>query len=172
MPEHPNHTRTEPKRVYLTPEARGLVQEWADREGVTFSAAIETLARLGLRQDPRDAWGPALAAKVVGAVRADLARYRALLAATALDAGIGMRMAAAAAKTLRPADYPRMKRLARLEAIQTLRTRNALAELGFPPDPLSADAAQEPTAAPETAVPGGPPTPGAAGQASEPGAAA
>ena len=94
MPEHPNHTRTEPKRVYLTPEAR-----------------------LGLQQDPRDAWGPALAAKVVGAIRADLGRYRALLAATALDAGTTLRVASAATKTLRPKEYPDIKRLARLEAV-------------------------------------------------------
>ena len=60
MPEHPNYVRTEPKRVYLTPEARAAIQAWADHEGVTFSAGIETLARLGLREDPRDAWGPAL----------------------------------------------------------------------------------------------------------------
>ena len=134
MPEHPNHTRTEPKRVYLTPEARAAVQAWAAAQGVTFSAGIETLARLGLQQDPRDAWGPALAAKVTGAVRADLARYRALLAATALDAGVAVRMAAAAVKTLRPKEYPHIKRAARLEAVDALRRRDALAELGLPAD--------------------------------------
>ena len=135
MPEHPNHTRTEPKRVYLTPEARALIQQWADREGVNFSAGIETLARLGLQQDPRDAWGPALAAKVVGAIRADLGRYRALLAATALDAGTTLRVASAATKTLRPKEYPDIKPLARLQAVEALRRRDALAELGLPDTP-------------------------------------
>jgi hypothetical protein len=135
MPEHPNYARTERKQVCLTPEGRGLIQRWADQEGVSFSAAIETLARVGLQQDPRDAWGPALAAKVVGAVRADLGRYRALLAATALDAGITLRVASAATKTLRPREYPEIKRLARLEAVAALRRRDALAELGLPGDP-------------------------------------
>jgi hypothetical protein len=143
MPEHPNHTRTEPKRVYLTPEARALVQQWADREGVTFSAGIETLARLGLQQDPRDAWGPALAAKVVGAVRADLGRYRALLAATALDAGTTLRVASAATKMLRPKEYPDIKRLARLEAVEALRRRDALAELGLPDGPVDQALAED-----------------------------
>ena len=68
-------------------------------------------------------------------MRADLARYRALLAATALDAGTTLRMAAAATKVLRPKEYPDIKRLARLEAIEALRRRDALAELGLPADP-------------------------------------
>jgi hypothetical protein len=135
MPEHPNHVRTERKQVCLTPEGRDLIQRWAQQEGISFSAAIETLARVGLRQDPRDAWAPALAAKVVGAVRADLGRYRALLAATALDAGITLRVASAATKTLRPREYADIKRLARLEAVAALRRRDALAELGLPDDP-------------------------------------
>ena len=155
MPEHPNHTRTEPKRVYLTPEARAAVQAWAAAQGVTFSAGIETLARLGLQQDPRDAWGPALAAKVTGAVRADLARYRALLAATALDAGVAVRMASAAVKTLRPQEYPHIKRAARLEAVDALRRRDALAELGLPADPDAPEgtppAGDAPTAAEDAA---------------------
>ena len=140
MPEHPNHTATRAKHVCLTDVARAAVQAWADREAVTFSAAIETLARLGLQQDPRDAWGPALAAKVVGAVRADLGRYGALLAATALDAGITLRMASAATRTLRPKEYPDIKRLARLEAVAALRRRDALAELGLPDESPSAAA--------------------------------
>jgi hypothetical protein len=148
MPEHPNHTATRAKHVYLTEDARAAVQGWADREGVTFSAAIETLARLGLQQDPREAWGPALAAKVVGAVRADLGRYRALLAAAALDAGITLRMASAATRTLRPKEYPDIKRLARLEAVAALRRRDALAELGLPDEPPVARDAEPATADP------------------------
>src|ERR687894_654622 len=132
MPEHPNHTATRAKHVCLTDDARAAVQAWADQEGISFSAAIETLARVGLQQDPRDAWGPALAAKVVGAVRADLGRYRALLAATALDAGITLRMAAATTKTLRPREYPDIKRLARLEAGEAPRPRDPPAQPGAP----------------------------------------
>jgi hypothetical protein len=155
MPEHLNHphARTERKQVCLTPEGRGLIQAWAAQEGVSFSAAIETLARVGLRQDPRDAWGPALAAKVVAAVRADLGRYRALLAATALDAGTTLRVASAATRVLRPKEYPQIKRLARLEAIEALRRRDALAELGLPDDPAPAgeSAEEAEAAAPEEA---------------------
>jgi hypothetical protein len=154
MPEPP--TRTDPtdrpasargaaKHVYLSDQARAGVQAWADREGVSFSAALDTLARLALGEDPRDAWSPVLTAKLLGAVRADLGRHRALLAATALDAGIAVRMASAAAKALRPKDYPRMKRLARLEAVEALRRRDALAELGLPTDGDAPAAAGEAT---------------------------
>ncbi len=152
MPEHPNHVSTRPKHVSLTDDGRAAVQAWADREGVSFSAAIETLARLGLQQDPRDAWGPALAAKVTGAVRADLARYRALLAATALDAGTTLRIAAAGTKVLRPKEYPDIKRLARLEAVEALRRRDALAELGLPDDPAAGPVAEVEEAAAEAAL--------------------
>jgi hypothetical protein len=155
MPRHPNHVRTERKQVCLTPEGRALIQAWAQQEGISFSAAIETLARVGLQQDPRDAWGPALAAKVVGAVRADLGRYRALLAATALDAGTTLRIAAAGTKVLRPKEYPDIKRLARLEAIAALRRRDALAELGLPDDvpPAGTPPEDDPDAAPAGALP-------------------
>ena len=152
MPEHPNHVRTERKQVCLTPEGRDLILRWAQQEGISFSAAIETLARVGLQQDPRDAWGPALAAKVVGAVRADLSRYRALLAATALDAGITLRVASAATKTLRPREYADIKRLARLEAVEALRRRDALAELGLPDDPAAGPVAEVEEAAAEAAL--------------------
>jgi hypothetical protein len=155
MPELQNHARTERKQVCLTPEGRALIQAWAAQEGVSFSAAIETLARVGLRQDPRDAWAPALAAKVTAAVRADLGRYRALLAATALDAGITLRVASAATRVLRPKEYPQIKRLARLEAIAALRRRDALAELGLPDDPPpTGELAAEPDAPEDHGAPG------------------
>ena len=161
MPEHPNHVRTERKQVCLTPEGRDLILRWAQQEGNSFSAAIETLARDGLQQDPRDAWGPALAAKVIGAVRADLRRYRALLAATALDAGTTLRVASAATKMLRPREYPDIKRLARLEAVQSLRTRDALAELGLADEPATAAEAPDDPAAPPAPPVAAPDAPGA-----------
>ena len=134
MPRHPNHVHTERKQVWLTPEARDLIQAWADREGTTFSAAIETLARLGLGQEPRDAWGPALTSKVVRAVRADLGRIVALFAATAIDAGVAARLAGASVRVLRPQEYHRIKQLARRETVSLLRQRDAAAELGLTDD--------------------------------------
>src|SRR5262249_25579208 len=50
MSDPPDRTaRGAPKHVYLSAAARAAVHAWADREGVSFSAALETLARLGNR---------------------------------------------------------------------------------------------------------------------------
>ena len=138
MPRHPNDIRTRPKHVFLTAEARVAIQEWADREGVSFSAAIETLARLGLGQNPRDAWGPALTSKVITAVRAEFGRISGLFAAVAIDAGVAMRLSGAAVMKLRPTEYQRIKQIARREAVASLRRRDALAELGLS-DPVEHD---------------------------------
>jgi hypothetical protein len=50
MPKHASLTHTERKNVRLTPETRTIIQAWATREGLSFSAAIEALARFGLRR--------------------------------------------------------------------------------------------------------------------------
>ena len=42
----PRQVVVDPKRVYLTPEAVELVAAFADRQGMNFSAAVETLCRL------------------------------------------------------------------------------------------------------------------------------
>jgi hypothetical protein len=52
MPRHASPTHTERKNVRLTPETRTTIQAWATREGLSFSAAIEALARFGLRRAP------------------------------------------------------------------------------------------------------------------------
>jgi hypothetical protein len=52
MPRHASLTHTERKNVRLTPETRTTIQAWATREGLSFSAAIEALARFGLRRPP------------------------------------------------------------------------------------------------------------------------
>ncbi|MDQ3701435.1 MAG: hypothetical protein M3442_11010 [Chloroflexota bacterium] len=50
MPRHPNFMRTQRKQVFLSSETRTTIQSWADRQGVSFSAAIEALARSSLRR--------------------------------------------------------------------------------------------------------------------------
>src|SRR6266540_4215129 len=52
------------KTVWLTDEGRAQVQAWAEAQGVSFSAAIETLARVGLGQAPAEAFAPALVSTV------------------------------------------------------------------------------------------------------------
>jgi hypothetical protein len=61
MPRYASITHTERKHVRLTPEARTTIQRWADREGLSFSAALEALAQRALRRTPPGAalWIPA-----------------------------------------------------------------------------------------------------------------
>jgi hypothetical protein len=68
MPRHPSFIRTERKQVFLAPEIRTTIQAWADREGLTFSAAIEALAQRELRRAP--AGLPARTASVAAAIDA------------------------------------------------------------------------------------------------------
>jgi hypothetical protein len=124
---------TAPKRVWLTPQAVELIDGWRGRQGLTFSAALEALARLGLRQAPPDAYCAPLEAALRGAVRGELARVTALLAASALDAHAAYLVALHLAKRqLSPQQYAVLKQSSRLHSRDTLRRRTrkqALAEL-------------------------------------------
>ena len=120
----PRQLVVDAKRVYLTPEAVALVEAFADRQGMNFSAAVETLCRLGLAQAPPDAYAGALEAAVRGVAREEMARQTALLASA------NARKKAACASTLALASrgLPRdqadqLRREARDAARRTLRTR-------------------------------------------------
>ena len=82
----PRQQVVQTKHVTLTPEVVSLVESFADRQGMNFSAALETLTRLGLQQAPPDAYSGALEAAVRGAAREELARQTALLASASVDA--------------------------------------------------------------------------------------
>jgi hypothetical protein len=120
------------KTVWLSDDGRARVQAWADAQGISFSAAIETLARLGLGQAPQEAVAPALVSVVRREVQQQFHRVAALYAATAIEAGVASRLSGAALRTLRPGEYEKIKQAARLDAVQTLRRRNALRELAAP----------------------------------------
>jgi hypothetical protein len=121
---------TAPKYIWLTDAGRQAIQAWADRQGVSFSAAIETLARLGLQQAPEEALAPALVSVVRREIAQQLHRLASLTAASALDAGIAARMASAALKQQRPDEYEAIKQAARLDAVAALRRRKVLEALG------------------------------------------
>lgn len=121
-------TNTAPKRIWLTDETRQAVQQWADQNGVSFSAALETLARLGLGQSPAEALSPVVISTVRTEIQRQLHRLASLLASTALEAGMASRLAGASLKQLRPAEYDVIKQAARLDAVQSLRRREFLSE--------------------------------------------
>ena len=140
---HRVNPSTAPKKVWLTNATREQVQAWADAQGTSFSAALETLARIGLGQAPQDAVAPALVSVVRREVQQQLHRLASLYAATAIDAGVASRLAGAAVLALRPQQYEAIKRAARIDTVHTLRRRNALDELAEPADGQGTDAAEE-----------------------------
>jgi hypothetical protein len=82
----PRQVATVKKHVHLTPEAVALVETFAARQDTSFSGALETLARLGARQAPPDAYAAVLEAAVRGAAREELGRQTALMASASVDA--------------------------------------------------------------------------------------
>lgn len=67
MPRKGN-VKTAPKRIWLTDDTRAAVQQWADANGTSFSAALEALTRLGLGQAPTEALAPI----VVSVIRSEV----------------------------------------------------------------------------------------------------
>lgn len=116
------------------------MQAWADQNGVSFSAGLETLTRLGLGQAPSEALAPVVVSVIRSELQQQMHRIASLLAATALEAGVSVRLAGATLKQLRPAEYEAIKQAARLDAVQALRRRDALANIGETPRPTSGTA--------------------------------
>src|SRR5918999_4880822 len=127
MPGHPRPAgTTRQKCVWLTPTTTGRVEAWAALQGQTFSAAAESLLRLGLEDAPPDALAPVLELAVAGAVREAMARVVAMQAAAALSGEAAYLATLALAKERFPAErYGLLKRAARYQALQTVRRRVA-----------------------------------------------
>lgn len=123
MPGHPRRD-THRKNIRLSPEAIERIDLWASLQNMTFSAALETLALLALKDAPPDAYIGPLEAAVRGTVRAEMARVTALLASSAIDANAGYLVGLAVAKESRnAATYQSLKQAARLTARTTVRQR-------------------------------------------------
>ena len=90
---------------------------------------METLTRLGLGQAPTEALAPLVVSVLRTELQQQMHRLATLLAATALEAGMATRLAGATLKQLRPAEYDAIKQAARLDAVQSLRRRDALREV-------------------------------------------
>ena len=128
---------TERKQVRLTPEFRERVQAWADEQGVSFSSALETLARLGLGDAPQLAVMP----MVISAMRDEVQRQANRLAALSVTAAVESAVTTRLVSNLilereRGRDpeagrerYEAIRNRARLQAVQAVRKREGLEEL-------------------------------------------
>jgi hypothetical protein len=124
MPGHPRKGPVERRQVTLTPDAGGMVEAWAALQGTSFSAALETLARLGLDQAPPDAYAGVLEAAVRGAIRQEMGRVTALVASAAIDAHAGYLVALYVARQrLSPDAYRGLRQASRLMGRDAVRRR-------------------------------------------------
>jgi hypothetical protein len=110
--------------VWLTPDTTTRVERWAALQGLTFSAAAETLLRFGMRDAPSGAFTAPVEAAIRGTVRDELGRVTALLASSAIDAHAGYLVTLHLAKRGQDAEhYQGLKQAARLTARETVSRR-------------------------------------------------
>jgi len=79
--------KTERKNVTLTVAAVEAVQAYADRHGLYFSVALETLALMGLGQGTADSLPRLISAMLERIVRQQFNRFAKLLSLAAISAG-------------------------------------------------------------------------------------
>lgn len=103
---------TSRKSVWLTDEARNAIQAWADLNQTSFSAAIETLARLGLGERVDKAIAPMLTSVIRRTLRSQMEHLSQLMARTAINSDMVTSVARAVLRLAiqdraqtRPADF-------------------------------------------------------------------
>lgn len=84
--------KTYPKHIMLTVFGREKIEAWAEANGLNFSAAIETLALMGL-DDERSSYAiPALRATTLQGIRLSFNRIARLLSDIAIEAAASRTM--------------------------------------------------------------------------------
>ncbi len=108
----PRRRDTSRKSIWLSDEARQSIQQWADENGTSFSAAIETLARLGLQEPAATAMAAMIVSTVRHAVVGQMQRFARLSATAAIQSGIAVNLSRAALRLTiqnrakaRPSDF-------------------------------------------------------------------
>ena len=88
---------TRPHKTFWTAEAVALIEAYqAQHQIASFSAAAETLVRLGLQQSPTEVMTPVVATAIRKTIHSELERLIKLQLYTAVEAGIARRLAGAA----------------------------------------------------------------------------
>ena len=80
--------KTYPKRIYLTEFGRIKIEAWAETHNINFSAAIETLALMGLEDNRADYAIPAVRATTLQGIQLAFNRLARLLSIIAMDSAV------------------------------------------------------------------------------------
>lgn len=81
------------RHIWLTKETNEALIRWAEEQGCSFSAAVESLARLGLGQEPATAFAPLLVSVIRGAILSQQAALIKVISHGAMEAAIASRLA-------------------------------------------------------------------------------
>ncbi len=84
--------KTHPKTIYLTPLGRSQIEAWAQANQLNFSAAMETLALLGLNDERHLHLIPALRAVTLQGIQLAFNRLARLLSTIAIDSAVSRSM--------------------------------------------------------------------------------
>lgn len=96
--DNPTITRrrgTERKQIRLTADSRQKVEAWAEANNVSFSAAIESLALIGLQDDLATSLTPLILSIVSRTVNQGMNRFAKLCAFAAIEAGTASQLSSA-----------------------------------------------------------------------------
>ena len=115
-PRRRMHQATCSKKVSLTTDGVALIDQWAQQHDVSFSAAIESLARAGLGLTTTEAFAPVMISTIRRAVDAGSDRLARLLAYAVVEAGMAQRLTTALVCQLVPEDAEAQVAAARTEA--------------------------------------------------------
>jgi DNA-binding MarR family transcriptional regulator len=118
------------KSIRLTDDGRAKIQAWADEQGVSFSAAIESLALLGLGEDAAVAFAPLMVSAVRFEVQRQMNRLATIAARGAIESGAAAILANEALAAMRPRSSEQKKEeLERARGIGYKRLRRPLEEI-------------------------------------------
>ncbi len=120
-------TGTTPHRTYWSAEAVTLIDTFqAQHQIASFSAAAETLVRLGVQQSPAEVLTPVVASAIKHALHHEFARLIKLQVYTAIEAGMAQRFAAAAVRDVGRLKHDDPDRFTRIREAAIADTRRRL----------------------------------------------
>lgn len=123
-------TNTTRKSIRLTDDGRAKIQAWADEQGVSFSAAMESLALLGMGEDAAVAFAPLMVSAVRFEVQRQMNRLATIAARGAIESGAAAILANEALAAMRPqSSKDKREQLDRARGLGYKRLRRPLEEI-------------------------------------------
>ena len=122
--------KTSRKSIRLTDDGRAKIQAWADEQGVSFSAAMESLALLGMGEDAAVAFAPLMVSAVRFEVQRQMNRLATIAARGAIESGAAAILANEALSAMRPqSSKDKREQLDRARGLGYKRLRRPLEEI-------------------------------------------